>query len=596
MVNIMYCVRCCLLGSLAGLSRATALVFAIAVFGANPAEAQSAIERHPPRQPEMPATSVSVDAQDFGMATDTPLGVDLAGIRIVGETGVVVERPEAGISGLAASIDPVVMRGALAPFLGQPLSLALARDIQAAIARRYRAAGFPFVSVTLPPQEITSGVLQVRVIEFRLGTVAVNGDPAEGGLRDRLRAKPGERIDAAQLDEDLSWLNRTPYRRAEGAFKPGEEAALSNLDLTVRMERPWQAFAGWSNSGSRASGRSRYFAGANAYIAALGGTVVSYQLTGSDTLFADPGRLAPQDGDYPDYLSHSARITIPTFARQELEIAPAFVASRQDTNPFIAFENRTFELPVIYRSAVSNLLPGHYWGEVYGGVEFKRLERTTFFAGNPVADGGADLFQVVLGWTRTFDDSFGRTAIDLRVKGNPGGVLASNDAKAWSLFSNGRVDDVSYAYAAVDVSRVTPLPSAFNWVSAVTGVLSGQPLPDTERISLGGRYAVRGYGYDDVSVDRGFYWRNELRLPAVAPLGRFTGLTDSLSSYLFADVGYGVDAASGRSSTLAGIGLGADYDIGKSVSAGVSAGYALTNAGATRSGDLEIQAHFTVRY
>lgn len=568
----------------------------------SPALAQSAIERHPPKRPDVPTSSVSIAEQDFGRASEAPLGVNLAGIHIIGQSDAVAAHPASGITGIAAvgeagkTVDPTSIRAALSPFLGKPLSLALARDVQAAIARVYKTAGFPFVSVTLPPQEITSGVLQVRVIEFQLGTVAVNGEPAESAISSQLRAKPGEPIDAAQLEEDLSWLNRTPYRRAQGAFRPGEQTGLSNLDLTVRMERPWQVFAGWSNSGSKDTGRDRYFVGANAYLAALGGTVVSYQLTGSDTAFADPGRLVPQDGDYPDYLSHSARITIPTFARQELEIAPAFVASRQEPNPFIAFENRTFELPIIYRSAVSNLLPGHYWGEIYGGVEFKRLERTTYFAGIPVANGGADLFQLVLGWTRTVNDRLGRTAIDARVKADPGGVLGDNDAAAWSLFSNNRVDDVTYAYAALDISRITPLPAHLTWVSAFSGILSGQPLPDTERMSLGGRYAVRGYGYDDVSVDSGFTWRNELRLPAFALLGRFTGLSDRLSPYLFADAGYGVDKANDDSSTLASVGLGADYDIGKSVSTSLSAAYALTNVGATRSGDWAIQASFTARY
>ncbi|MBA4613738.1 ShlB/FhaC/HecB family hemolysin secretion/activation protein [Stappia taiwanensis] len=372
----------------------------------------------------------------------------------------------------------------------------------------------------MPPQELTRGVLQVRVIEFKSGKVTVQGIPVEeaDGIRSRVRVVPGERIDARALEEDLGWLNRSPYRRADSVFRPGEEATLSDLQVTVKEWKPWQVFAGWSNFGSRDTGRDRYFLGANARLPLPGGPWVSYQMTASDDIWSDPGIVIPTKGDYPSYIAHAGRLTIPTFARQSLEIAPAVVATRETPNRFFAFENTTYELPVIYRSAVSNLLPGHYWGDIYGGIEVKRLERSTYFNGIEVGKSAANIFQLVLGWSHTVDDPYGRTAIDLRVKANPGGVLQGNAADTWQIFTNGRVQSVNYAYLAADISRATALPARFSWISSLSGTLAGQVLPDTERISLGGRYAVRGYNYDDASVDSGVIWRNELRLPSVAPL------------------------------------------------------------------------------
>ncbi|WP_274423237.1 hypothetical protein [Chelativorans sp. YIM 93263] len=80
---------------------------------------------------------------------------------------------------------------------------------------------------------------------------------------------------------------------------------------------------------------------------------------------------------------------------------------------------------MIYRSAVSNLLPGRYWGNIYGGVEFKTLDLDTSFVGIPVVHDEADLFQIVIGWSETWADSFGCTSVDARIKGNPGGVLSA---------------------------------------------------------------------------------------------------------------------------------------------------------------------------
>ncbi|WP_269585377.1 ShlB/FhaC/HecB family hemolysin secretion/activation protein [Roseibium sp. Sym1] len=568
------------------------------------AAAQQALERNLPQPAPGEPVSLEVDEQDYGKADTTPLGVDVTGIYLIGQGDEVAAQAAEGIGGPASAVAPDALRTALSPYIGRPLSLALAGEVQSTIARVYRNAGYPFVSVTLPPQEITGGVLQVRIIEFRSGKVDVRGvSPEEAErIRARLRVSPGARIDARALEEDLGWLNRSPYRRSDGVFRPGEEAALSDLQITIDRGRPWQAFAGWSNSGSPDTGRDRYFLGGNVRLPLPGGPWISYQATSSDDIWSDPGVVIPRRGEYPSYISHAGRITLPTFARQSLEIAPAVVATRQTPNRFFAFENTTYELPIIYRSAVSNLVPGHYWGDLYGGLEFKRLERVTFFNGLEVADGAADLLQLVLGWSDTFDDPYGRTAIDLRVKANPGGVLQGNAATTWQTFSNGRVQSVEYAYLAADISRATSLPARFAWISSVSGTLTGQVLPDTERISLGGRYAVRGYNYDDASVDSGVIWRNELRLPVLSPIseqlaGKWPArFADSASLYGFADIGFGIDHATDKSATLGGVGAGLDYSLGDHFSANFIAGVALRDSGETQAGDWNFQASITARF
>lgn len=583
----------------------TSVILAVCLLVPGFASAQQAIERNLPEAAPGEPVTLEVAPQDYGHADETPLGVDLSGVYLIGKDDRVAGRAPGGIGGPAGSVALEALQKALSPFIGRPLSLALAGNIQTAIARVYREAGFPFVSVTLPPQEITGGVLQVRVIEFRSGNVEVSGVAPEEAdrVRSSLRVAPGERIDARALEEDLRWLNRSPYRRADGTFRPGEETALSDLKVLMETGRPWQVFGGWSNSGSEDTGRDRFFLGGNALLPLPGGPWISYQMTASDAIWSDPAIVIPRAGDYADYVSHAGRITIPTFARQSLEIAPAMVATRETPNRFFAFENTTYELPIIYRSALSNLVPGHYRGDIYGGIEVKRLERTTYFNDLAVADGAADLFQVVVGWSDTVSDAYGRTAVDLRMKANPGGVLQGNAATTWQTFTNGRVESVNYAYLAADISRATSLPARFAWISSVSATLAGQVLPDTERISLGGRYAVRGYNFDDVSVDSGVIWRNELRLPAISLLSGHTPkgwpkalAGDSLSAFAFLDLGTGVDHATEETSTLGGLGLGFDYSLGNSLTANFIAGVALEDAGATDAGDLNIQASITARF
>ncbi|PPE68311.1 ShlB/FhaC/HecB family hemolysin secretion/activation protein [Caldimonas thermodepolymerans] len=556
------------------------------------AHAQStAIERNLPPASVTSGGEIRVDETIAGSTDETPLGVDVAGIALIGPDAQVPARPQPGVSleGIAESYHDAV-RAALAPLIGQPLSPALIARAQGVVAGVWRQAGYPFMSVTVPPQEVTSGVLTLRVVEFVAGNVSSD----HASLPLHVRQQPGEAISAAQLSEDLAWLNRNPFRQVGAVFAPGDQRGASDIELTVTTDKPFAVYAGWDNTGSPATGRDRFYTGGGVWIPALNDMTLSWRYTRSDELW--DGNVFGLDPAKRGYLSLAGRIDLPTLPRQALSIAPNFVT----TNEFIAgtpfsFENTTFELPILYRTAVSNMVPGTYWGDLYFGIEPKWLRRTTRFAGIDVAEGEAGLVNLVLGWSHLLTDPHGRTSIDLRLKANPGGVLGTNTAADWAAFTGGRVSDHTYVHAGFDIARWTRLPNDFAWSSTLTGQIAGQALPDTERLSLGGHYAVRGVEHNDVSADAGVVWRNELRLPAMRPLAG-AGLADTLSPFAFLDLGWGKDNASGTSNSLAGAGLGFDYAIGTNFNAGATAAVALTDAGTTRAGDWSVTTNIRFTY
>lgn len=580
-------------------SHGSACALALLLVGAGTeAVLGQALERNLPPPVESRGGGLVFSGQDLAGSTDTtPLGADLAGIHLIGVKEKVTRRPQRGVT--VGDIGPIPhqsLQDALSPFIGQPMSRKLVSDVQSAIARVYRQAGFPFVSVTIPPHDASRGVLQIRVVEFRTGQIKLQGPngTTPSHLAGHIRAVPGDRIAAEKLEEDLDWLNRNPYRTVQGVFAPGDVIGTSDLTLSVDDRKPWQVFAGYSNTGSQATGLDRYFVGAGAALSALNDTTVSYQFTGSSDFWSDP-RLGT-GFDAARYTSHAGRITVPTAPRQALEFIPNFVSSRSNPDPFLQFNNTTFELPIIYRSAISNILPGVHFGDVYGGVEFKHVERTTYFTGIEVGEGKADLFQLVLGWAHRFSDPYGRTSVDFRIKTNPGGGLGGNNSDTWNLFTSGRVQDVNYTYGLFDISRATNLPAGFSWITQFTALASGSPLPDTEQLALGGFYGVRGYTLDDGAVDSGFYWRNELRLPVIALPGA-GGLNGELSPYAFFDYGQGRNINWPLpNTTLASVGLGVDYRLSNVFSASLAAGYALHDARHTQEGDWSFHARILMNY
>ncbi|MCW2249060.1 hemolysin activation/secretion protein [Azospirillum fermentarium] len=557
-------------------------------------------------------------------ADDTPLGVDLAGFRLIGLNDPVMPAPPAGIT--VTGVEGLGQQGfadALGPFLGQPLTRKRLADAQAAVAKAYREAGWPFVSVTAPPQEITGGVLHLRVVPFRTGKVRVreeNGAAAENGaaLAAAVRAPSGALIEADRISEDLDWLNRFPYRQLNGVFEPGSDPGASDLTLEISRRRPWQAFAGVSNTGSlRSRNLDRVFVGFAAGVEALNDLTLSYQLTGGRDAVSDPGSLTLSGNSRPSYASHAGRIIIPTFARQAVSLTPSFVATSQDSaGGLLTIRNTTVELPILYRSALSNIdgrLAG--WGDLYGGVTPKWLSRKVLSQGTGLASGAAGVFDLTVGWGGSWPQAGGgSTTIDLRAVVNRAGVVPGNSRAAWNGFSNGRVEDADYAYLYGVVSRTAPLAGVawlggVSWNVEFTGQLAGKALPETEQLAIGGLYATRGYTLNDGCVDTGFVLRNEVRLPSFAALGRLGAVgggpvEDAVSPFVFLDASHGHNYNFGAlkgigeraDTTLVGLGAGVDYTLGQSLQAGVNAGVALTNGPETSRGTLTAQARILVSF
>lgn len=551
----------------------------------------SAIERNLPQTPVTTGGEIRVDDPVAGPADETPLGVDVVTIVLIGADADVPATSTGGV--IVQDVDVAyrdAARAALAPFLGQPLSQALIARAQTAIAGVWRAKGYPFMSVTIPPQEVTSGTLTLRVVEFVAGTVTSE----HSRLPRNIRQQPGEPIAAARLSEDLAWLNRNPFRDVGAVFTPGDRRGTSDIDLTVAAGRPFAAHAGWDSTGSASTGRDRWFIGGGAWMPAFNDMTLAWRYTRSNDLW--DGAIASLDPARRGYLSLAGRIDLPTLPRQALSVAPNLVT----TNEFVAgtpfsFANLTIELPIHYRTAMSNIVPGRYWGDVYFGAEPKWLRRTTRFAGIDVATGEAALVNLVVGWSHLLTDDRGRTSIDLWLKGNPGGIAGNNTLANWAAFTGGRMSDHTYLYGGFDIGRWTQLSQALSWSSSVSGQVAGQSLPDTERLSLGGHLATRGYDGSTASVDAGFVWRNELR-PRPLSLLANAGLADTLSPFAFVDLGWGRDVATRKDSTLAGTGLGFDYAIGTNFTAGATAAMALINAGSTRSGDWTVAAGIRLAY
>jgi hemolysin activation/secretion protein len=573
------------------------------MIGARSAHAQ-ALERNLPPQTQ-PAPVEIVPPQAIPHDQDpTPIGPVVRAIVLLGPTEAPRTGDAQGVDAASATrLAPARAQASLRRFLGRPLSRRLIAEVQAAVAQDYRRAGFPFVSVSTPAQELTGGVLQIRVIEFRLGQVIVKGAKRtpDAYLKSHIRAKPGDPIASTDLSEDLDALNRYPFRRVDAAFTPGTELGQSDLILNVTETKPWSAYAGYANSGSPSTGWDRYLVGGQ--IGGLLGrdSLLSDQFTASADAFLDKSRLF-NGVSHPRYLSDAVSLVAPVNPRGQIEASFDWVATSEVTNqvsngvttPF-TLRQTTFEGRLGYRFALSNLGSAFRgWGDARFGVEAKHQESETLFGGARAADLAVEVYQAYLGYSKSETDALGHSDLDLVAHISPGYLGAANGKAQALLFSQGRVGEVRYAYLGLTYSRATVLPLGLGLTTQVIGQYSPRALQGTEQMGIGGQSLVRGYVLDDGAYDQAIVLRDELRGPAFRPGP--AGAPDQLSPFLFVDAGSGQDQRTRHTVSAASAGLGADYQLAGHLSVGLDAAYALTRAIETRAGDWRLETRASVAF
>ncbi|MBP2232622.1 hemolysin activation/secretion protein [Azospirillum agricola] len=578
---------------------ATASVSVLALLlglSAGPAGAQDwervAPKELPPNPPaEAPALPAPGPALPPGDQLVTPA---LKGLLFV-PGGAMVKRGGTDVGGVASVgldlLDDPAFRALLEPYLGKPLTFDGLNAISRATVLWFREHDRPLVDVVVPEQDVTSGSVQIAVVEFRVGSVAAEGNQwfSDGLLLSQVRAKPGDRIRASELLDDIDWLNRNPFRHTDLVYQRGQEAGTSDVVLRTADRVPVRVFAGYENTGTAATGRDRLFAGFNWGNAFLADQQISYQLSVSpDTL--DRGLRGPS-GD-PRSVTHAGSWSIPLPWRHTLTFFGSYTETRPDLGSGFDQTGRSSQLSARYAVPLPKwtLDAGTLRQGVQVGVDWKRSNNNLDFGGTSVFRSSTDIAQAVAAYDASLADGWGATALNASLVYSPGGIGGHNSDDVFRTSRAGA--DARYGYARVGLDRVTRLPEDLSWIVRAQGQISSANLLSSEQLSLGGSASVRGYAESEVLGDQGILLSTELRSPEVS-LARLFGerdLGDSLQGLVFAD--YGVVsqrhrvAGDDRHTVLASVGPGLRYSLPPYATLKLDWGFQLrdTNSGENRFG------------
>ena len=98
-------------------------------------------------------------------------------------------------------------RDVLAPYLGKPAKMGTLKAIQRAVVLYCRKHDRPLVDVIVPNQQVTNGIVQIVLIEGRIGKIAVKNEGRlwfkEESISKSIRLQPGDRIGEKKLLADI---------------------------------------------------------------------------------------------------------------------------------------------------------------------------------------------------------------------------------------------------------------------------------------------------------------------------------------------------------------------------------------------------------
>jgi hemolysin activation/secretion protein len=134
-----------------------------------------------------------------------------------------------------------VLLETLRRYVGDAVELTTIRQAATALAGAYRERGYVTVSVSLPPQQVTNGLVTLRVLEGRLTELRVNGNTHFSSNNVR-RALPGLQVpallNAKIFQAELDRANANRDRQIYPEIQPGEHPGESRLILKVQDRLP----------------------------------------------------------------------------------------------------------------------------------------------------------------------------------------------------------------------------------------------------------------------------------------------------------------------------------------------------------------------
>ena len=399
----------------------------------------------------------------------------------------------------SSAISPAELQTVVAPYAGKELTLQEIYDVADQVTRYYREHGYTLASAIVPEQKVSSGQIQLQVIEGRLGKITVEGNQHYRSnfiLWQLNDLQPGEVVTSAPLEHEILMLNDLPGLDARAVMQPGADFGTSDL-VVQTQETPLEGDLQVNNYGRESLGQ--YQIQADAALNGLLGIGDRFDFSG---LYASADLLHYGRAAYSMPVSPWGTRASVYYSGYDYHVnAKTLGASVAALD--INGDGQNFGvnfLHPVWRAPRKNL----FIGVGYDRTVTSQTESTL----NTLSSANLSLAQ----FTALFnyqapDQSFSTVGATLSTnfQGSPlvldaaGGLVPENNTEAAKL--------------QVDLSHFRDVWQKLGLLTRFTGVVSADPLVDLDQFRLGGPTSVRAYPTSEVGGDQGFFASAELQHP-----------------------------------------------------------------------------------
>ncbi|MBX3587476.1 MAG: ShlB/FhaC/HecB family hemolysin secretion/activation protein [Ramlibacter sp.] len=429
-------------------------------------------------------------------------------------------------------------------YAGRCIGVKEIEQILGAITLDYVLRGFITTRAYLPSQELSTGLLRIKVSEGTIERIVIDdGDARSIRPSTAFPARAGDLLNLRDLEQGIDQVNRLSSNNARLDIQPGERAGASTVVVHNQPATPFHASLSLDNQGAESTGKNQ-----------VGLTLVADGLLGFNELASLTHRqTVPNDRESRSSVSDNLSIVVPFgYTTLSTSVSRSSYATmitapsglRLRSNGTSGNDSLKLER-VMYRNQRTRVT-------LSAGYTAKNSEN--YFAGEYLAVSSRRLSVLDLG------AGFSTTMLD--------GVVSAELGLSRGLKLGGAQTDAPNLPDGAPRSQFRKLNYAVSYYrpmkvggtdvtlsSQLTGQHAGMTLHGSEQIAIGGLYSVRGFSKNSLSGDKGYYLRNELSSRRTLNLG---SQPVALRLYAALDTGRVAGAAAGlQEGHLTGMALGA---------------------------------------
>jgi hemolysin activation/secretion protein len=415
------------------------------------------------------------------------------------------------------------------------------------VTRHYIERGFITTRAYLPAQDLSSGKLQLLVVEGRIESLRVEGDPDKRiNLSLALPARAGDLLNMRDLEQAIDQINSVSANKVKLDLMPGSKPGQTVVVFRNKAANAVTFEGSLDNQGSEATGKN-----------SVSGTLTLGGLLGMNENLALTYHTSSPRTSQAGNESISLGLSIPngygTYGVSTSEANYSTGLKTPGGRALVAFGKSTSWNLTAERVVARDQDSRHAMVATLGTVDTKNYidmgSIGTIYV-NPTSRRATSL---AAGLKSTMLVAGGN--LSLRPELALGLNEMSNLPAGVNAQSNG--PQAEFTKATLDVSyekHFDVFKQDFSWNTTFKGQYSADQLLSAQQILIGGIGSVRGYVTNSLSGDSGYYWRNELGLNQKLQLGDTRVSTKTYIGYDIGSVsGNAVGAVSGQ---LGGVVLG----------------------------------------